>query len=152
VPESLKFLWKWYIEPRDTNGRLGRQVLGIKPRKQKRRGEVDAVPSRCRWYEALISLEILRLIFTGKWTTIEVPSAKPTETGSRASMCVDRNNNVYLILPGNSDSNLSIVKVQMKGGGWIFDTIWTRNGFDGEPLVDVQRLEGQIEIKVGKDT
>lgn len=73
---------------------------------------------------------------------IEVPClAKPTETGSRASMCVDRYSNVYLILPGNSDSSLSIVKGQRKNGAWFFETIWTRDGFDGEPLIDVQRLE-----------
>lgn len=56
-------------------------------------------------------------------------------------MCVDRHNNVYLILPSNSDTSLSIVKCRMRGGDWAFETIWTGYGFDGEPLVDVQRLE-----------
>jgi hypothetical protein len=65
----------------------------------------------------------------------------PTETGSRGSICVDRANNVYLILPGNLDSSLSIMKGRMIDGGWTFQTIWTRDGFDGEPLVDAQRLE-----------
>lgn len=89
-----------------------------------------------------ISLEILWLIFAGTWTTMNVPClSKPTETGSRGSMCVDRNSNVYLILPGNLDTSLSIVKGELKGGDWKLETIWARDGFDGEPLVDVQRLE-----------
>lgn len=73
---------------------------------------------------------------------MEIPAfSRPTETGSRASICVDRNNNIYLIIPGNMDSSLCLVKGQMKAGGWTFETIWNRDGFDGEPLVDVQRLE-----------
>jgi hypothetical protein len=67
--------------------------------------------------------------------------SKPTETGSRASICVDRNSNVYIILPGNLDSSLSIIKGGLNGGDWRFETIWARDGFAGEPLVDVQRLE-----------
>jgi hypothetical protein len=56
-------------------------------------------------------------------------------------MCVDRNNNIYLILPGNADSSLSIVKGHAKDGYSKFETIWISHGFGGEPLVDVQRLE-----------
>ena len=83
------------------------------------------------------------LRFEGKWTKTTVPSiSQPTETGSRASMCVDRNNNVYLVLPGNSDSSLSITKASKKEDYVNFDIIWRGDKFDGEPLVDVQRLEG----------
>jgi hypothetical protein len=97
----------------------------------------------------LFSIQNLWLMFQDKWSTMEVPSpSKPTETGSRGSMCVDRNNNVYLILPGNSDSSLSIVRGQMKNGWFEFETIWTRTGFDGEPLVDVQRLEVSNTLSV----
>jgi len=90
---------------------------------------------------------VYRKDFEGKWTKKAIKStAKPTETGSRASICVDRKNNVYLILPGNSDSSLSIMrkdKVQE-----AFETIWSGEGFDGEPLVDVQRLEESETLSV----
>jgi hypothetical protein len=56
-------------------------------------------------------------------------------------MCVDRRNNLYLVLPGNSDSSLSIVKGQVNDGSSTFVEAWTGNGFDGEPLIDVQGLE-----------
>jgi hypothetical protein len=97
----------------------------------------------------LISLEILWLTSKGKWEAMEIPSiSKPTETGSRASMSVDRNSNVYLILPGNSDSSLSIVKGQKKDAYSTFETIWTGDGFDGEPLVDTQRLEASNILSI----
>ena len=33
------------------------------------------------------------------------------------------------------------MKGKMKNDRFKFETVWTRNGFDGERLVDVQRLE-----------
>jgi len=77
-----------------------------------------------------------------EWTKIVVESyAQPTETGSRGSICVDRKNNAYVILPGNSDSSLEILQARKEDDYAGFKQVWMRNGFDGEPLVDVQRLE-----------
>jgi D-alanine-D-alanine ligase-like ATP-grasp enzyme len=57
-------------------------------------------------------------------------------------MCVDRENFIYLILPGNSDSSLEIMQASPKNDYKEFETVWrAEEGFDGEPLVDVQRLE-----------
>jgi hypothetical protein len=36
----------------------------------------------------------------------------------------------------------------MKNGHFKFETVWTRTGFDGEPLVDVQRLEVSNTLSV----
>lgn len=73
--------------------------------------------------------------------------SQPTETGSRASICISRGNTLYLILPGNGeDTSLSI----MKGGkDGVFETIWREEkGYDGEPLVDAQRLEDSDVLSV----
>ncbi|RDL34554.1 uncharacterized protein BP5553_07682 [Venustampulla echinocandica] len=80
---------------------------------------------------------------SAKWTKKLVPHvSQPTETGSRAKICVDRNSNVYVILPGNLDTSLSIFRGRKDEGYDNFELIWTDDGYDGEPLVDVQRLEG----------
>jgi hypothetical protein len=63
-------------------------------------------------------------------------------------MCVDRKNNVYLILPGNLDSSLSIMRGSKDQGYDVFEAIWTGEGFDAEPLVDVQRLEASETLSV----
>jgi hypothetical protein len=55
-------------------------------------------------------------------------------------MCVDRRSNVYLVLPGNSDSSLEIMLAR-KDEHASFKSVWRKDGYDGEPLVDVQRLE-----------
>lgn len=84
---------------------------------------------------------------SGSWNKSFISSSsQPTERGARASMCVDKRNNVYLILPGNTDSSLSIMRgrpdLDETQGPIAFETIWSADeGFDGEPLVDVQRLE-----------
>ncbi|CAG8982891.1 hypothetical protein HYALB_00002908 [Hymenoscyphus albidus] len=78
----------------------------------------------------------------GKWTKKTIQhSSKTTETGSRAKICVDRESNVYLVLPGNSDSSLGVLQSQKSEGYARFEKIWTGDGYDGEPLVDVQMLE-----------
>lgn len=63
-------------------------------------------------------------------------------------MCVDRQNNVYLILPGNLDSSLSIMRGRKDQDYRVFETVWTGEGFDGEPLVDIQRLEASEVLSV----
>lgn len=85
----------------------------------------------------------------GKWSRILIDSpSQPTETGNRAAMCADRNSNVYLILPGNSDSSLSIMRAGKRDDYAKFETVWKDDGFDGEPHVDVQRLEVEDVLSV----
>jgi hypothetical protein len=48
---------------------------------------------------------------------------------------------VYLVLPGNSDSSLEILQARKDEEYVTFKSTWRGDGFDGEPLVDVQRLE-----------
>jgi hypothetical protein len=54
---------------------------------------------------------------------------------------------VLLILPGNTDSSLSVVRVKMEGG-LGFEMVWSGEGYDGEPLVDVGRLEAEDVLSV----
>ena len=70
----------------------------------------------------------------------------PTETGARGSICVDRKNHIYLILPGNVDSSLVVMRA--REANTEFEPIWIGKGFDGEPLVDVQRLEGSDVLSI----
>lgn len=89
-----------------------------------------------------------RLTRTGEWTKNAVPSSlinKPTETGSRGSIAVDSKNNVYLALPGNTDSSLGIMKAQKKDGQVVFDLEWNGVGFDGEPSIEIQKMDGGDE-------
>ncbi|KAF7923569.1 hypothetical protein BELL_0005g00220 [Botrytis elliptica] len=88
---------------------------------------------------------------TGGWTKNAVPTDginKPTEIGSRGSISVDSKNNVYLALPGNTDSTLSIVKVHSKDGQVFFDLVWSASGFDGEPSVEIQEVEGGENLSI----
>ena len=48
---------------------------------------------------------------------------------------------MYLVLPGNSDSSLEIMLARKDGECASIKPIWRSEGYDGEPLVDVQRLE-----------
>ena len=80
----------------------------------------------------------------GRWTASEVEvqaGVKPTETGNRASICATTKNEVFLVLPGNTDSSLSIVRARKMEGRLSFETVWRGEGFDGEPCVDIGRLE-----------
>lgn len=67
--------------------------------------------------------------------------SKPTETGNRGSICVDRGNDVVLVLPGNIDSSLSVMMARKSEGYRKWATVWRSEGFDGEPCVDVGGLE-----------
>ncbi|KAE8452178.1 hypothetical protein EG329_001645 [Mollisiaceae sp. DMI_Dod_QoI] len=86
---------------------------------------------------------------SGIWRKILVDSTSvPTETGSRGSICVDRKSNVYIILPGNSDSSLEIMQARKEHGYASFRQVWIGNNFDGEPLTDIQRLETSDDLTV----
>ncbi|RAL63133.1 hypothetical protein DID88_004215 [Monilinia fructigena] len=85
---------------------------------------------------------------TGNWEKSVVPAEcinRPTLTGSRGSISVDSKNKLYLALPGNTDSSLSIIRVQKKGEQTVFEVIWRGHGFDGEPSIEIQNLDGGNE-------
>ncbi len=75
-------------------------------------------------------------------------TSEPTESGSRGSIIADRKNNVYVVLPGNTDSSLDIIRGCRADGYQKFESIWWSDGFDGEPLVDAQRLEESDVLSV----
>lgn len=54
-----------------------------------------------------------------------------------------------MILPGNSDTSLEIRKAEPENGYEKFESVWrSEDGFDGEPLIDVQRLEASDVLSV----
>ncbi|KAF8866422.1 hypothetical protein BDZ45DRAFT_667700 [Acephala macrosclerotiorum] len=92
---------------------------------------------------------VYRRNVNGQWTKIFLQSSSPpTETGARGSLCVDRESNVYAILPGNTDSSLAIMQARKEHNYAKFEQVWLGHGFDGEPLVDVQRLENSDNLSV----
>lgn len=80
---------------------------------------------------------------TGGWSSEAIPRYYPTETGSRGSMASNARETLYLVLPGNSDSTLTLLQRKKEAGGGVygsFTTLWQGDGFDGEPNVDRERL------------
>jgi hypothetical protein len=55
---------------------------------------------------------------------------------------------VILVLPGNTDSSLSLMRARKKDGYREWEKLWTGKGFDGEPCADVGRLEGSDVLSV----
>lgn len=51
-------------------------------------------------------------------------------------------------MPGNTDSTLSIVKVHGKDGQVFFNHVWSGSGFDGEPSVEIQEVEGGENLSI----
>ncbi|OMP83567.1 hypothetical protein BK809_0004948 [Diplodia seriata] len=84
----------------------------------------------------------------GPWKRSPIDGYFPTETGSRGSVCADKDSNVYAILPGNTDSSLSIVRASLVEGEMRFETVWRQDGFDGEPLVDQAKMDDRGIISI----
>lgn len=82
------------------------------------------------------------------WKRNPIKGFSPTETGSRGSICSDKDSNIYAILPGNIDSSLTIMQALKQEGYLNFKTVWRQDGFDGEPLVDQARLDEQNVLSI----
>jgi hypothetical protein len=63
-------------------------------------------------------------------------------------MCVDLKGNIYLILPGNCDASLTVLRGRKDEGCKNFETVWRGDGYDGEPQVDVQLLEKSDTVSI----
>jgi hypothetical protein len=102
-------------------------------------------------YSFPLKFSILKIVLMqhvldiGHWTSTALPQPPlPTATGARGSICVDRGNNLYIVLNGNIDSSMTILRSRKEDGSRYkeFDIVWRReDGFDGEPLIDIRRLE-----------
>ncbi|OJD30280.1 dockerin type 1 [Diplodia corticola] len=110
------------------------------------------VLNRERWAEGVERVERWVVYWRGvegSWNRSPIDGYSPTETGSRGSVCADRDSNVYAILPGNTDSSLSIVKASVAEEGHLrFETVWRQDGFDGEPLVDQPKMDERGIISI----
>lgn len=87
----------------------------------------------------------------GKWIKAAVSAEfinKPTEMGSRGSIPVDSKNDTYLILSGNTDSSLSIMKVGKKRDPSVFEVLWNGYGFDGGLQRRYRLNEGNVNLSI----
>ncbi|KAF2144280.1 uncharacterized protein K452DRAFT_285520, partial [Aplosporella prunicola CBS 121167] len=85
---------------------------------------------------------------SGAWMHTPIQGFKPTETGSRGSVCTTEKGNIWAVLPGNTDSSLSLVRSLESEDYMMFETMWKGDGFDGEPLLDQMRLEEEGILSV----
>ena len=90
----------------------------------------------------------------GRWCTEAVPPLRATGTGSRGKVCCDFvSGHLYFVIPGNIDTSLTVLRRKglnkSIGEPYVevedvtygpFEVMWQGEGFDGEPLVDEERL------------
>lgn len=73
------------------------------------------------------------------WTSAYIHAVKPTETGPRGKVIEhSKTEDVYLVLPGNLDSKLTVLR-RLKDGE-EYEIVWQEDGYDGEPLLDEPRF------------
>ncbi|GAB7347318.1 hypothetical protein MBLNU459_g3397t1 [Dothideomycetes sp. NU459] len=86
----------------------------------------------------------MRDAVSGSWSSDAVPEHAPTDTGPRGCIASNATGEaLYLLLPGNTDSTLSLLRRRKRkdGPGYgPFTTLWQGQGFDGEPNIDRERL------------
>ncbi|EKG21739.1 hypothetical protein MPH_00959 [Macrophomina phaseolina MS6] len=82
------------------------------------------------------------------WKRNPIRGFSPTETGARGSISADKESNLYVILPGNIDSSITVLQALKQEGYLNFKTLWRQDGFDGEPLVDQARLDDQNILSI----
>lgn len=56
--------------------------------------------------------------------------------------------NLYAILPGNTDSSLTVLRALKSQNHDQFQIVWRGDGFDGEPLIDHMRLDESSVLSV----
>jgi hypothetical protein len=56
--------------------------------------------------------------------------------------------NLYAILPGNTNSSLTVLKALKSQNHDQFEIVWKGDGFDGEPLIDHVRLDESSVLSV----
>ncbi|KAI9741046.1 MAG: hypothetical protein M1834_002757 [Cirrosporium novae-zelandiae] len=85
---------------------------------------------------------------SGVWISIPILNVIPTETGNRGSIGVDRKNNVFFLLPSNTDSSLSLLASSPDSSYREVELLWKGTGYDGEPLIDIERLKTEDILSV----
>lgn len=97
-----------------------------------------------------------------QWSTYEISGLQATDTGARGKVTYDsRKGDIYFVIPGNTDPSLTVLRRKYlpagEGRGEIHsfhgygssEILWQQYGFDGEPLIDVQRLhsaDGRLSV------
>lgn len=98
--------------------------------------------------ENLSGKEEWMISFLGSWKRTPIFGLQPTEAGARGSICADMESNLYAILPGNTNSSLTILKALKSQNHDQFEIVWKGDGFDGEPLIDHMRLDESSILSV----
>jgi hypothetical protein len=61
---------------------------------------------------------------------------------------VTNQNELFVILPSNADSTLSILRATEETAYSEFKVVWQSKGFIAEPLVDIQRMEDNNVLSI----
>lgn len=67
----------------------------------------------------------------------------PQLVGNRAKLLVDRDNNLYALLPGNTNTIFTILRASIEDGYASWSVVFHKPCFDGEPLFDRSRLSNE---------
>ncbi|OCL04639.1 hypothetical protein AOQ84DRAFT_300473 [Glonium stellatum] len=84
----------------------------------------------------------------GPWKKTPIFGLHPMEAGARGSICADMESNLYVILPGNTDSSLTVLRAFKSQNHDHFEIVWRGDGFDGEPLIDHGRLDESSVLSI----
>jgi hypothetical protein len=87
-------------------------------------------------------------ILLEKWLARALPGIYPKINGPRGKMVVDRQNNLYFVLPGNHDYTLTLARSTRSSGYQDFEIVWKGTGYCAEPLIDIQGIEDENILSV----
>lgn len=86
----------------------------------------------------------------GSWTSRAV---RPIDKPRRGRLAIAKDGDLLLILPHTSAQVIRILKASKSREYAEYEDVWVGNGFSGEPLIDVRRLEQEnvLSVFIGQD-
>ena len=88
-------------------------------------------------------------VLTGLWTQHAIPGVDGAYGGARGRLAIGKNNDLYLILPGNKTPALSILKATKEHKYSKYELVWRGDGFPPtEPQVDISRLDKENMLSI----
>ncbi|KAI0169982.1 hypothetical protein GGR52DRAFT_490120 [Hypoxylon sp. FL1284] len=78
----------------------------------------------------------------GDWSQRALPHVHGVKGGRRGRLAVSKEDDLYLILPDNTESTLTVLKASKATAYSEYELVWQKSGFPPtEPLVDTTRLD-----------